>query len=174
MLLESQEIRAMPFQETGAMAERIALVKDYDTGVFSVAELARRYGVGRETVYIWTRRRDEGDPRWFEDRSHAAHSCPHVTPPDQARAIIQVRKRFAHFGPKKIRAWLMSEHPDIAWPACSTMGDILKRAGLVEARRRERGPMAQAEIAPRDLAPNVEWAVDFKGHFRTRDGCRCH
>jgi hypothetical protein len=50
MLLESQEIRAMPFQETGAMTERIALLKDFDTGVFSVAELARRFGVSRETV----------------------------------------------------------------------------------------------------------------------------
>jgi transposase InsO family protein len=173
MLLESQEIRAMPFQETGAMTERIALLKDFDTGVFSVAELARRFGVSRETVYTWTRRRDEGDPRWFEDRSHATQSCPHMTPPDQAFAIIATRNRFSHFGPKKIRAWLMSEHPDVAWPACSTMGDILKRTGLVEARRRERKPIAQAEIAPPDLAPNVEWAVDFKGHFRTRDGRRC-
>ena len=162
----------MPFQETGALAERIALLKDYDTGVFSVAELARRYGVTRQTVYVWTRRRDEGDLRWFEDRSHAARACPHTTPPPQAAAIIAARERFPHFGPKKIRAWLAREHQGIDWPACSTMGDILHRAGLVQARRRDRKPIAQAEIAPPDLAPNVEWAVDFKGHFRTGDGVR--
>ena len=49
----------------------------------------------------------------------------------------------------------------------------MKRAGLVTARRRKQRPVAQSEIAPRNLAPNVEWAVDFKGHFRTRDGRRC-
>ena len=96
-----------------------------------------------------------------------------MTPSEQAAAIIETRERFPHFGPKKVRAWLAQKQPSIDWPACSTTGDILKRAGLVEARCRERRPIAQAEIAPRDLAPNVEWAIDFKGHFRTRDGQRC-
>jgi transposase InsO family protein len=164
----------MPFQETGAVAERIALLRDFDTGAFSVAELARTYGVSRETVYVWMRRRaDEGaDQHWFENRSHAAKSCPHATPPEQVAAIIALRERFPHFGPKKIAAWLARTQPGIDWPACSTMGDILKRAGLVEARRRERKPLAQAEIAPSDLAPNVEWATDFKGWFRTSNGRR--
>jgi transposase InsO family protein len=167
------EIRAMPFQETCALAERIAVLKDYDTGVFTISELARRYGVSRETIYVWKRRRAAGDARWFEDRSHAPTGCPHATPSQHAAAIIATRERFPHFGPKKIAAWLAEKQPRVDWPSCSTMGDILKRAGLVEARRRERRPMAQGEIAPRDLAPNVEWAVDFKGHFRTRDGRRC-
>lgn len=163
----------MPFQETSVLAARISVLKDYDTGVFTVAELARRYGVSRETIYVWQRRRAAGDAKWFEGRSHAPHTCPHVTRPEYEAAIIATRERFPHFGPKKIRAWLAREQPGIDWPACSTMGDILKRAGLVEARRRERRPIAQGEIAPRDLAPNVEWAIDFKGHFRTRDGQRC-
>ena len=163
----------MPFQETSVMAARISVLKDYDTGVFTVSELARRYGVSRETIYVWKRRRADGDLRWFEDHSHAPGTCPHATPAEQAAAIIAIRERFPHFGPKKIAAWLARTQPDADWPACSTMGDILKRAGLVETRRRERRPMAQSEIAPPDLAPNVEWAIDFKGHFRTRDGQRC-
>jgi transposase-like protein len=95
MLLESQKIRAMPFQETCALAERIAVLKDYDTGVFTVAELARRYDVARETIYVWKRRRDAGgDARWFEDRSHAAYFCPNATPPEMSAAVIAVRERF--------------------------------------------------------------------------------
>ncbi len=164
----------MPFQETGALAERIALLKDYDSGVFTVAELARRYGVSRETIYVWKRRRAGGDARWFEDRSHAVMSCPHATAPELVAAILEVRERFPHFGPKKIAAWLIDRHPGIIIPpALSTIGDILKRAGLVEARRRERRPIAQAEIAPPNQAPNVEWAVDFKGWFRLLNGQRC-
>ena len=42
------------------------------------------------------------------------------------------------------------------------MGDILKRAGLIEAVRRERRPIAQGEIAPASIALNAEWAADFK------------
>ena len=163
----------MPFQETCVMAERISVLKDYDTGVFSVAELARRYGVSRETIYVWKRRREDGDGRWFEGRSHGAMGCPHATPSELAARVIAVRERFPHFGPKKIRAWLARQEPHVAWPACSTMGDILKRAGLVEAVRRERRPIAQGEIAPANLTANSEWATDFKGHFRTGDGRRC-
>lgn len=164
----------MPFQETGALAERIALLKDYDSGVFTVADLARRYGVSRETIYLWKRRRAGGDARWFEDRSHAVMSCPHATAPELVAAILEIRTRFPFFGPKKIAAWLIDHHPGVTTaPALSTIGDILKRAGLVEARRRERRPIAQAEIAPPDQAPNVEWAVDFKGWFRLLNGQRC-
>ena len=39
--------------------------------------------------------------------------------------------------------------PDVAWPAASTIGDILKREGLIEARRAS----AQADGARRDRAP---------------------
>jgi len=39
----------MPFMETCRMEERIALLRAYDTGAFSVAALTRRFGVSRET-----------------------------------------------------------------------------------------------------------------------------
>jgi hypothetical protein len=41
-----------------------------------------------------------------------------------------VRERFPHFGPKKIKAFLARQRPRIDWPAASSIGDILKRAGL--------------------------------------------
>ena len=42
------------------MEERIAMFRAYDTGAFSVAELTRRFGVSRETFYVWKRRRASG------------------------------------------------------------------------------------------------------------------
>jgi transposase-like protein len=51
------------------MEERIAMFREYDTGAFSVGELARRYGISRETFYQWKRRRAQGDPLWFHDRA---------------------------------------------------------------------------------------------------------
>lgn len=163
----------MPFKETCPVEERIALMRDYETGVFSVSDLCRRHGISRETFYVWKRRRVSGETRWFEERSHAVERCPHATEGRLAERVIAVRRRFAHFGPKKIKAWLEAEAPDVAWPAASTIGDILKREGLVERRRRRRRAIGQREIAAQAGVPNEEWAIDFKGWFRTIDGTRC-
>jgi transposase InsO family protein len=163
----------MPFKETCALEERIAMLRDYETGAFSVTEVAARYGVTRQTFYDWKRRRDGGGPRWFEARSHAPLHCPHATPSEQTDAVIAMRRRFPHFGPKKIHARLLMDRPDLPWASISVMGDILKRAGLVEPVRRQRRPIAQGVIAPATATANSEWSTDFKGWFRTRDGQRC-
>ena len=163
----------MPFKETCPMEERVALFREYETGVFTVAELCRRYGISRETFYVWKRRRASGEARWFEDRSHAVDSCPHATSVLIADRIIAARRRFPHFGPKKIKAWLERQAPKVAWPAASTIGDLLKREGLITARRRPRRAIAQGEMVAPAAAANEEWAIDFKGWFRTADGTRC-
>ena len=163
----------MPFVESSRLERRVGLMQDYDTGAFSVTELCARYGIDRSTFYLWQSRRASGDARWFEDRSHAPGSCPHRTASDIVEAVIAVRERFAHFGPKKIRAWLGSHQPERSWPAASTIGDVLKRAGLVSTRRvRRRSVELPGQPGGADAA-NQEWACDFKGWFRTGDGRRC-
>jgi len=163
----------MPFKETCPMEERIALLREYETGVFTVSELCRRHGISRETFYVWKRRREGGEARWFEELSHATASCPHATSSRVAERIIAVRRRFPHFGPKKIKAWLEDEAPKVEWPAASTIGDILKRKGLIQERPRRRRAIAQGEVISPANAPNEEWSIDFKGWFRTADGTRC-
>ena len=163
----------MPFKETCPMEERIALFRDYDSGAFAATELCTRYGISRQTFYEWKRRRESGDNHWFEERSHAPLSCPHRTPASIAEAVIAMRKRYPFFGPKKVRWQLEREHPGIEWPAESTIGDILKRAGLVTPSKRRRRAIAQSEIVVPATLPNDEWAIDFKGWFRTADGTRC-
>jgi transposase InsO family protein len=96
-----------------------------------------------------------------------------MTPAAVAAHIAAVRVKFPHFGPKKIKAWLEAGEPDACWPAASTIGDILKRAGLVDERPRRRRPIAQGEITAPAVAPNEEWAIDFKGWFRIASGERC-
>ncbi len=163
----------MPFRESNVMEERVRLFGLLDSGGFTATALCDQFGISRETFYVWKARRDSGDPRWFEDRSHRVDSCPHATPEAIAAIVIATRKRFKFFGPKKIRGWLMEHHPQTAWPAASTIGDILKRAGLVEARKRARRPAPQGDLHPLPDHPNTEWAMDFKGWFRTADGQRC-
>jgi transposase-like protein len=56
----------MPFRETSPVAERIALLREFETGVFTVSELCRRHGISRETFYVWQRRWASGEARWYE------------------------------------------------------------------------------------------------------------
>jgi hypothetical protein len=128
----------MPFVERSRMERRVGLMDDYDTGGFSVTELCAGYGIDRSTFYLWRARREGGDARRFEDRSHAPVLCPHRTASDVAEAVIAARRRFPHFGPKKLRAWLVAREPERAWPAASTIGDLLRGAGLVSPRRLRR------------------------------------
>ena len=163
----------MPFRETNPVEERIALFRELDSGLYSVSALCGKHGISRTTFYAWKARRDSGEAEWFLDRSHAAERCPHTTEGWMRAAIIACRRKHPTFGPKKIKAVLTRERATVAWPAASTMGGILKRAGLIEARARRRKVLPQAEIAAADLAPNAEWAIDFKGWFRTADNVRC-
>lgn len=163
----------MPFRESRPVEERIALMREFESGAFSVVELCGRYGISRDTFYVWKRRRDGGDARWFEDLSRAPGSCPHTVRPETVSAIVALRTRFPRFGPKKLKARLALDRPDVVWPAASTIGDILKREGLINQKRRRAKPIGQGEIIAGSDVPNGEWAIDFKGWFRTLDGTRC-
>jgi transposase InsO family protein len=159
----------MPFEETCRMEQRIRMLSEYETRNWSVSELCRRYGICRATFYEWRDRKASGDPEWFKDRSHAPLHCHQTTAAAIAEQVIAARRRFPYLGPRKLLAVLEREAPEIAWPAASTMGEILKRAGLVASIKRRRRPLDQQRPCTPATSANDEWAVDFKGWFRTRD-----
>ena len=159
----------MPFRETCAMEERILMLTEYDRGHWSVSELCRRHRISRETFHVWRARRASGEPNWFKDRSHATRACPHRTPSDKEEAIIAARRQFPHLGPRKLLPVLQRRFGGTDWPAASTIGDILDRAGLVEKTRRRRSRLDPPRRVIAAEAANEEWAADFKGWFRTRD-----
>lgn len=163
----------MAFRESSPVEERIALMRAYESGAFSVVELCARFGISRETFYVWKRRREAGGERWFEDLSRVPDHFPHAVPSETIAAVVAVRARYPRFGPKKIRARLALDHPGLLCPAASTIGDILKREGLIADPKRRRRPAGQGEIVAGAEVANGEWAMDFKGWFRTLDGTRC-
>lgn len=162
----------MPFRESSALEERIALLRAYDAGGMSVTELCQQYGISRETFYQWKGRREAGDERWFEERSRAPLSVPHATPSALRERVVAMRLRFPRFGPKKIKACLEADDGQTSWPSASTIGEILKAEGLSVPKRRRRRAR-RGETVTDAAAPNDEWAIDFKGWFRTKDGARC-
>ena len=159
----------MPFQETCRMEERVRMLSEYDSGHWSVSEICRRFGVSRDTFYAWRARRACGEADWFRDRPHSTLACPHHTPALLEARIVGLRRRFPHLGPRKLLWHLERSDGQTSWPAASTIGDILKRAGLVAASKRRRRPLDPPRRVIAAQAANEEWAADFKGWFRTRD-----
>ena len=130
------------------------------------------YSVSRKTVYKWLERQQLEGTAGLADRSRAPHSSPNRVPEAVIERIVEARHRW-QWGPRKLRVKLTQAHPDIAWPAESTIGEVLKRAGLTHRRKpRVRTPPYAQPFASVDEA-NQTWCADFKGWFRTSDGTRC-
>jgi putative transposase len=155
------------------MLERARFIVDYLSGCFTISELALRYGVSRKTLYKWLGRHDRDGMVGLADRSRAPH-WPHRTPSEIAAEIVAFKKRFPFMGPKKILARLVEREPRSDWPAPSTASEILRRAGLVQRRRRRHPPIHPLRVPIKAKAPNDLMTIDFKGHFRLRDRRYCY
>ena len=105
----------MPFRETSPAAERIALMREFETGVFTVSELCRRHGISRETFYVWTAALGEQGGVLVRGQEPCRCIVPHATDGRIADWIIAARRHFPHFGPKKIKAWLETEPQKGRW-----------------------------------------------------------
>jgi len=88
-------------------------------------------------------------------------------------AVLALRRAHPHWGPKKLRAVLRERQPRETWPAASTLGDLLRREGLSQPRRRARYVVPLTQPLAAAQAPNDVWTADFKGWFRTADQTRC-
>ena len=165
----------MPWTQTGIMDARVKFISDVLEGNYSMSELCRAYNISRKTGYKWLGRYESEGPCGLHDRKRAARSHPHAITEEIKQAILTVKARFSHWGPAKIRARLEKEYPRWAhYPAVSTIGEYLKRQGLVCSRRRRR--RASPTVPPLTVGndSNDVWTADFKGHFRTGDGRRCN
>jgi transposase InsO family protein len=147
------------------MKERIKFVLAYEEGTESIASLCRRFRISRKTGYKWLMRAHDGLDA-LKDRPSRPGSTPHKTPEKVERVVVATRKKYPHWGPKKLAVVLGMLEPDIDVPAPSTIGEILKRNGLIVPRRRRRGGPPATSPFSEYRGPNDVWCIDFKGDFR--------
>ncbi len=164
----------MPWRETTPMRERGRFIVNYESGLYTMSELCERFGVSRKTAYKWAARYGGEGLAGLADRSRAPHHCPHRTEARLIDALVRARRHHPTWGPRKLISWLAKHHPESAWPAPSTAGDILKQAGLTKARPRRRRLAHSGKPRVLMAAPNDVWSTDFKGEFRTGDGQWCY
>jgi transposase InsO family protein len=164
----------MPWQERSPMDLRLQLVRDWQSGVYTMTELCADYQISPKTGYKWIARYDASGRSGLEDRSRRPHTNPRATAKELVAQLIALRQRHPHWGAPKLLTIAARQQPAAAWPKRTTVCDLLKREGLVRARRRtQRLAGAALPLAP-VTAPNQTWTVDFKGRFLTGDGRYCY
>lgn len=141
---------------------------------FTISELCEQFGISRKCGYKWLVRYAEGGVAALEDGSRAPHSVPLRTSEAIERLVVAERRLHPTWGPKKLRVVLERKHSMELPPAVSTLGEILRRHGMIEARRRRPGAfeVKRGELTEA-VRPNHVWATDFKGWFYTQDQERC-
>lgn len=162
----------MPWKETDPVTERIKFIEDWLSRKYSMTELCTKHEVSRKTGYKTIKRFKQGGVPALYDQSRAARGRPNATDDMMVKVVVGARRRHPNWGPKKLCALLKRQ--GYAPPAPSTIGGILKREGLVYARRRKPRPGSYFDGLSAQDAPNDVWAADFKGHFKLGDGKRCY
>lgn len=164
----------MPWTETDAVTQRHKFILAHQEGLFSMTELCLRFGISRKTGYKWLGRYREEGLDGLRDRSRAPAHSPHRTPEPVCELLVEARRAHPRWGPRKLLDYLRPRHPDVDLPAPSTVGDLLKREGLVEPRRRRRRPTHPGARPLAAEAPGQVWSADFKGEFRLGSGAYCY
>ena len=163
----------MPFKETCVSDEKLRFVVECLKGEGTMTERCERYGISRKTGYKWLERYRADPELGLSDRSRAPRRPAGGMGEEIAAAIVELRRRWPYWGPRKLKARLEMVRPEVCWPAASTIGDLLRREGLSADRRRRRRAMPVTQPFLAVAEANDVWCADFKGWFRTRDGQRC-
>ena len=163
----------MPWKATCPMDDRLRFVGLVLSGDSSMSRLCDEFGISRKTGYKWLDRYHAEGAAGLQERSSAPLRHGRLLDEEIVSAVLALRERWPHWGPRKLRAKLLTERPTLVLPAASTIGEWLHAAGCTQApARRRRTPVFAGPFAS-IAAPNDVWCTDFKGWFLTGDGLRC-
>ena len=154
------------------MDEKIRFVIEYERDEQTMTDLCSTFGISRECGYTWLRRYRQKGVAGLVEVDRAALYHPNQTPVAIEAAVLELRQAHMRWGPRKLKRILERDQPGRSWPATSTMGEIVKRAGLVVARKKRRRTEPYTEPLAHAVESNRVWCADFKGWFRSGDGTR--
>lgn len=144
----------------------VAVIRDG----MGVSEVAEKFGVHRDTVYVWMARYEAGGLDGLVDRSHRPHRSPLQMAAAIEARVLELRRLHAYWGPMSIRHRLEREGVD-PLPSVSAIYRGLRRAGLIEAnpRRKQLRTYRRWERG----RPMELWQLDVVGGVVLADGTEC-
>lgn len=164
----------MSWKTVKPMDQKIQMIADWQSQNFSIVDLSKKYDVSRPIVYKWLDRYKEFSIDGLKEQSRKPLFSPNQTKDDIVQLIINEKLKNRKRGPKKIYVRLKDQYPDVDFPAPSTIGDWLKKNGLVQKRKRRLRVPPYTEPFQECKKPNAVWSADYKGQFYTKDGCVCY
>jgi putative transposase len=157
------------------MREKIMFVGAAKRAQASFTSLCAAFGITPKTGYKWLYQFDRDGLDGLVERSRRPLGNSRAIATEVAERLVVLREDHPTWGPRKLVAWLSEHEPQWDLPAASTVGDLLKRRGLIgppRQRLRWRGGPRATPLS-HATAPNAVWAMDFKGWFRVGDRRRC-
>src|SRR5205814_666398 len=154
----------MPWKESSVMEEKARFVLEYEQDVYTMTELCHRYGIARETGYVWLRRYQQTGLEGLRERPRAPQQPAHQTPAKIEKAVLELRQAHMRWGPRKLKRVLERDQPEGAWPApghpqrqrCAVCfvraGRVVPAGGVVD----EVGDCAGADSS---RASGAEWTT---------------
>jgi transposase len=151
----------------GLVEQRYRAVLEILNDGATVVEVARRYGVARQTLHAWLRRYAAAGLGGLADQSSRPASCPHQIAPQVEARIVALRRAHPGWGPRSILTQLGREGT-VPLPGRSSVYRALVRHGLIQPqqRRRRRQDYKRWE---RSRAMEL-WQLDIVGRIRLADG----
>lgn len=153
--------------ELGLVEQRLAAVREVVDDGAAVTDVARRYGVARQTVHEWLRRYGARGMAGLVDQSSRPLSCPHQMSPEVEALIVSLRREHPGWGPRTLRHQL-GRRGVAPVPGRTSIYRCLVRHGLItpQARKRKRADYKRWERA---RAMEL-WQMDIVGGVRLADG----
>lgn len=165
----------MPWIETNPMNEKIKFLSAYlNAEESSFTALCDRFKISCKTGYKYINRYKAEGIDGLKARSRAPLHNANKIHSLMEENILRVKSKYPNWGSKKILHWLKQEEKEVAWPARSTIDDLLKRHNLVRPRKRKRHVSPYTEPFILCEKPNDIWSIDYKGQFALGNNELCY
>src|SRR4029079_13842579 len=164
----------MSWQKNSEKDMKMMFIGDWLKNKSNFTMLCKQYKISRPTGYhLINRYLLEGEGA-LQQKSRAPHIIPHKTSTEVELALIKLKHRFPHWGPAKIKDYLIVENIKGDWPAASTIGEVFKRHGLVKKRKIRKKVIAQSDPLSHCSESNQVGSADFKGQFYLSNNKYCY
>jgi transposase InsO family protein len=155
--------------ELSVVEQRYHAVMEVISGA-PVTEVARRYGVSRQSVHSWLGKYRTGGLAALADHSHRPRFQPRQIDAGAEAVICRLRGAHPRWGPRRL-GYELGRAGVSPVPSRSTIYRVLVRHGLVPARKRKR--RRQDYKRWQREAPMQLWQLDVTGSVFLADGTEC-
>ena len=150
----------MPWKETTSMEQKIEFICEWRTGKYPITELCKSFKISRPTAYKLISRFEEQGFEALKEQSRAPGKHPNATGQNIIEDILKLKKRYKHWGTKKLRELLFKDFTAQQVHSVVTVHKILKNYGLVCPQKRMRRIKPVYPIFDPEHCNEV-WSADY-------------